>query len=36
MKSYFCNVLTHISVDIVTFWRLWFGEKLKDMHRPTF
>lgn len=25
--------LTNISVDVVTFWGLWFGEKLKDIHK---
>lgn len=31
-ECYFCQFLTHISVDIVSFWGFRFGEKLKDKH----
>lgn len=31
-ECYFCQFLTHISVDIVSFWGFRFCEKLKDKH----
>lgn len=31
-QCYFCQFLTHISVDIESFWGFRFCEKLKDKH----
>lgn len=31
--THLCKVLTHISVDIVSFWGFWFCKKLKDMQK---